>query len=77
MNRTTLVAGLLGLLLAIGGLVLYVQWSGPARSSAAAEDCEDTPPPNEFAMAAECEAGDASSPAGREPAAPAPAAGSR
>jgi len=56
---------------------LYIQWSGPARSSAAAEDCEDKPPPNEFAMAAECEAGDASSPAGAEPAAPAPAAGSR
>lgn len=71
MNRKTLLAVLLALLLAAGGLAVYVRSSGPAP--AAAEDCEDKPPPNEFAMAAECEAGEA--PAGTP--APAPDAGSR
>lgn len=57
MTRRMLIALLLALV--VGGLVAYsLQSRAPEAPQVTAEDCEDKPPPNEFAMAAECEGED-------------------
>lgn len=65
MTRGRLIALLVALL--VGGVLAYGLWSRAPAEPQAAADCEDKPPPNEFAMAAECEGDEAPGPVGAPP----------